>query len=190
MVQGLETAVLPSSAVAAGSARPIRGVALVAVGNSRAAAVIVTALARRLEGKGERVLLVDLSRSGDLTSRRGHAEAYRPPAPVALARGPLSGPQARDPQDEGDRPPRQEADVVLVLADVLPGIDAENLRTWVTQVVPLVTSGQSSAELLETTSDLVRAAGLDMPFALMLGSDRTDESLGVPDVPASELTGA
>jgi hypothetical protein len=69
--------------------------------------------------------------------------------------------------------------VVLVLVQVDPGIDAENLATWVPQVVPLVTAGLSTPELLETTGELVRAAGLSLPFVLMIGSDVTDQSVGL-----------
>jgi hypothetical protein len=49
----------------------------------------------------------------------------------------------------------------------------------VDQVVPLVSAGHSTAELLETTAELIRAAGLTVPFALMIGSDDIDESVGM-----------
>ena len=49
--------------------------------------------------------------------------------------------------------------------------------------VVLVTAGRSSAERLRTTTELLRSAGLALPFALMLSSDEYDESLGLPDQP-------
>jgi hypothetical protein len=73
----------------------------------------------------------------------------------------------------------EAADVVLALVEVDPGIDVDNLRSWVDQVVPLVTAGVSTAELLETSADLIRAAGLTLPFAMMIGADDADESLGL-----------
>jgi hypothetical protein len=84
----------------------------------------------------------------------------------------------------------EAADVVLVLAEVDPGLDTEYLRTWVAQVVPLVTAGRSSPELLETTAELVRAGGLTVPFAMMVGCDQTDESLGLLDLSESARTTA
>jgi hypothetical protein len=44
-----------------------------------------------------------------------------------------------------------------------------------------VTAGKSSPELLETTAELVRSAGLELPFVMMVGADETDESLGAVD---------
>jgi hypothetical protein len=78
------------------------------------------------------------------------------------------------------------ADVVLALVQVDPGIDVENLRSWVDRVVPLVSAGRSTAELLETTAELIRTAGLSLPFAMMVGSDAFDESLGLVDPAAPE----
>ena len=68
--------------------------------------------------------------------------------------------------------------MVLALVEVDPGVDAEQLATWVDRVVPVVTAGAPTAELLSTTADLVREAGLQLPFAMMVGCDSLDESLG------------
>jgi hypothetical protein len=51
----------------------------------------------------------------------------------------------------------------------------------VDQVVPLVTAGRCTAELLETTAGLIRASGLALPFAMMVGADDGDQSLGMVD---------
>ena len=151
-------------------------------------------LAEHLCGLGRSVLLVDLSPQGSLVrwaqraSRRsgGGTEGetlhvHRPEGVLGLARGPLSA--LGNPAELHDSLVRQwaEADVVLVLADVDPGVDAENLGSWVHQVVPLVTAGASTPELLQTTAELLRTAGLSAPFALMLGAHETDESLGLRD---------
>ena len=193
-------------------ARP-SGVALAAINNPRAAAVVLGALAVHLRGLGQAVLLVDLSPSGALAehmsskrSGRGWAwraaaddrlastrgpdpTEFRPAGPVGLARG-LRGAPATSlgelPKDQELQAKWAAADIVLVLADVDPGLDAENLRSWVTQVVPLVTAGLSSPELLQTTAELIRAAGLDLPFAMMVGSDDTDESLGLVESEIAE----
>ena len=74
----------------------------------------------------------------------------------------------------------READAVLVLVEVDPGIDLDLVHTWVTRLVPLVSAGRAGPELLTTVASLVRENGLEMPFALLEGADRSDESLGRP----------
>ena len=73
-----------------------------------------------------------------------------------------------------------EADLVLVLVEVDPGIHLDILRTWVNRVIPLVTAGRANSELLSTIAGLVAQAGLEIPFALLEGADRSDETLGQP----------
>lgn len=196
LVHGLAGAVLAPSAgsvggrqgpVPAGDGRSLgQGLALAAVDNARVAASVLAALAGHLKELGLTVFLVDLSASGVLAAsdaRSGASlEVFRPGGVPGLARGPRWGEAVtpvplRAADAWHDR--WAAADVVLVLAEVNPGIDAENLATWVPQVVPLVTAGSSTPELLETTAELVRAARLELPFALMVGSDDTDESIGL-----------
>jgi hypothetical protein len=168
-----------------------QGLALAAVGNARVAASVLAALGNHMKELGLTVFLLDLSASGAMAARDarsgGSLEVFRPGGVPGLARGPRSG-EAVSPVPlraaDGWHDRWAAADVVLVLAEVNPGIDAENLATWVPQVVPLVTAGSSTPELLETTAELVRAARLDLPFALMVGSDDTDESIGL--TPGSE----
>jgi len=195
LVQGLTHAVLTPGGsegttrqgpASTGGRGPSQGLALAAVGNAQVAGAVLAALAVHLKGLGLTVFLVDLSTSGALASdaERGEAalDVLRPDGVPGLARGPRGGETATalplrpvDPWHER----WSTADVVLVLAEVDPGIDAENLATWVSQVVPLVTAGLSTPELLESTGELVRAAGLSLPFALMVGSDPSDQSAGL-----------
>jgi len=48
--------------------------------------------------------------------------------------------------------------------------------------VLFVTAGRSSAERLRTSGELVRAAGVRLRFGVLLRTDRTDDSLGLPDL--------
>lgn len=187
---------------------PRQSVALAAIGNAGVAATVVGALATHLRRLGLSVFLVDLSPSAALVAhmsstrrrrrllfrKRSRAEGmahggadsavFRPSVGPGLARGPreaAAGTLVDLPSDDAWLGSWYAADVVLALAEVDPGLDAENLRSWVSQVVPLVTAGQSSPELLQTTAELVRAAALPMPFAMMVGCDDTDESLGLVD---------
>lgn len=196
LVQGLTGAVLvPGGGAGAGWQGPVptgdghlrcQGLALAALGNARVAASVLAALAMHLKELGLTVFLVDLSASGALVATDGRSgsslDVHRPSGVPGLARGPRRGEVATPvPLRAADAWHERwaDSDVVLVLAEVNPGIDAENLATWVPQVVPLVTAGSSTPELLETTAELVRAARLEVPFALMVGSDDTDESVGL-----------
>jgi capsular polysaccharide biosynthesis protein len=201
LVHGLAGAVLvPGAGAGGGRQGPMptgdgrglgQGLALAAVGNARVAASVLAALGNHMKELGLTVFLLDLSASGAMAARDarsgGSLEVFRPGGVPGLARGPRWG-EAVSPVPlraaDGWHDRWAAADVVLVLAEVNPGIDAENLATWVPQVVPLVTAGSSTPELLETTAELVRAARLDLPFALMVGSDDTDESIGL--TPGSE----
>lgn len=117
------------------------------------------------------------------------AGVFRPTGIPGLARGPrgaVPGAVIDLPVGDPRRGGWDAADVVLALVQVDPGIDVENLRSWVDRVVPLVSAGRSTAELLETTAELIRTAGLSLPFAMMVGSDAFDESLGLVDPAAPE----
>ena len=73
-----------------------------------------------------------------------------------------------------------EADLVLVLVEVDPGIHLDSVRSWVNRIVPLVTAGRANGELLSTIAGLVAQAGVEMPFALLEGADRSDQTFGQP----------
>ncbi|HET7822298.1 MAG TPA: hypothetical protein VFL10_12315 [Ornithinibacter sp.] len=163
------------------------GVGLAAVDDPRAAARVLRVLATRLADRGQSVLLVDLSESGALGSvDAATAAVFRPSGIPSLSRGPaLPGAGAVIDLAEQDRlrEASNDADVMLVLVEVDPGMDLDNLASWVDRVVPLVTAGRTRAELLTTIADVVHAAGIDLPFALMTGSDATDATAGIPDPP-------
>ena len=197
LVRGLETLLEESAPPDGGrllaATGPTHGVALAAIGDPRIAAAVVDSLDASLRSRGRTPFVVDLSASGALARRRGTGRArhqagpgpgtpvvFRPTGVPALATGPaaLRGGPVDLPDDVPWREAWEQSDVVVALVEVDPGIDAEHLRSWVGQVVPLVTAGDSSAELLETTAELVRAAGLGLPFAMLVGADRTDESFG------------
>ena len=93
-----------------------------------------------------------------------------------------AGARLRRPSEElGELGPAwDEADLVLVLVEVDPGIDLRIVRTWVNRLVPLVSAGRASRELLSTIAGLVEKSGLEMPFALLEGADRSDQTLGLP----------
>lgn len=208
LVQGLETALGPrltAPAQARGQDRA-RGPAIgrrpgpttlgvAAIDRADTAAVVIRALADRLAERDIRVLLVDLSASGALAGRatsglsRGQDDGsgpavFRPEGDPALAPGPRrSGRRpAAPPEELGELGVVwSEVEVVLALLEVDPGIDLDILGTWVARVVPLVSAGRASRELLTTIAALIEEAGPEIPFALLEGADRTDRTLGHPE---------
>ena len=88
----------------------------------------------------------------------GTPRIYRPEGDPALAHRtaphrPVAG---TDPEELGELGAAwNEADLVLALVEVDPGIDLDIVRTWVNRVVPLVSAGRASGELLSTIAGLV-----------------------------------
>ncbi|WGL53312.1 hypothetical protein P5P86_05660 [Nocardioides sp. BP30] len=76
----------------------------------------------------------------------------------------------------------------LVGLDVHPldfDAGAEQLAERADRVVMVVAAGRSSAEQLRTAADLLRSAGIELVFAVLVGTDRTDESFGRPQTSTS-----
>ena len=169
---------------------------LAAVDRADTAAAVLRAAGDRIAERGVHVLLVDLSSTGALASGPGLSDSsqaagprvFRPDGDPALSYGPrrIRRYPERDRDDLGDLGVAwEEADLVLVLLEVDPGIHLDVVRTWVNQIVPLVTAGRANGELLSTIAGLVAEAGLEMPFALLESADRSDQTLGEP-APSAE----
>ncbi len=73
----------------------------------------------------------------------------------------------------------ESADVILVLATVDPAVGADYLAGWVTSAVAMVTAGQASAQRVFAVGEMMRLAGLEFVSAVLVGADKSDESLGV-----------
>jgi hypothetical protein len=164
-------------------------------------AIVVRAVADHLAQSDVRVLLVDLTTSGALAGRdvtglcEGRVDwwstpaVFRPDGDPVLAAGPRGTDRrpAPSPEELGDLGLLWAgADVVLALVELDPGIDLDLLGTWVSQVVPLVSAGRASRELLAAIAAFVEESGLEMPFGLLEGADRSDRSSGHPEPTAQE----
>ena len=203
LVQGLESALAPRLR----SSTPHRGLSgepaahrrsgpttlgLAAIDRTDTAALILRTAGQRIAERGVAVLLVDLTAVGALSATPGLVEWPEPPGtprtyrpeghpnlvtgPRRMGRRPTTRPEELSPLEVAWK----EADLVLALVEVDPGFDLDILRTWVSTVVPLVSAGRASGELLSTIAQLVRETGIDMPFALLEGADPKDRSLGQP----------
>jgi hypothetical protein len=87
------------------------------------------------------------------------------------------------PADDPRRAAWDAHNVVLTLAEVDPAVGAEHLPPWADQVVVMVAAGRASAERLRTTSELIRQAGLQIQYSLLVRDEGADESLGRPITP-------
>jgi capsular polysaccharide biosynthesis protein len=173
-------------------ADPIR-LALVAATHDADYVELTAAAGIEAERRGQRVFLVDLSPSGSLLStvnrhrtRELATESlvvFRPGGVPQLARGPLRLPAgaSSDLPDGRVRQAFDRADVVVTLVEADPAMGIDELATWADRVVVLVTAGGSTAERLRAIGELIRSTGLVPEFALLLGADASDESLGPQD---------
>ena len=81
-------------------------------------------------------------------------------------------------------PPAPSADLLLTLATLDPSLGAEHLAGWARGAVAVVTAGRSSAERVHAVGEMIRLAGIELISAVLVGADKTDESLGVPHQPS------
>ena len=80
------------------------------------------------------------------------------------------------------------ADLLLTLVTLDPSLGAEQLATWATSAVVVVTAGRSSWARINAVGEMIRLAGTSVTSAVLVGADKTDESLGVSQHPGT-LTG-
>lgn len=187
-----------------GSSRGPTSLAVVAVDDVDVAARAVAALAGSYASGGKQVVVADLSGGAWLArllgvrqagvqavTRNGAQLAVVLPDPDDVAPiGPMNG--AASALAAGQAPEAvvsacAPADLVLTLATLDPAFGGDHLATWATDAVAVVTAGESSAERLCAVGEMIRLAGMRLESAVLVGSDKGDESLGVapaPDEPA------
>jgi len=145
----------------------------------------VAAAAADLVADGRSVVLMDLTSRGNLDGEVVRSMVGSTPGPTVLRpRGlPTLASDAAELRVVGDEhgtaPSLEGSDVTLVLADLDPSVGADYLLKWTDRVIIAVTAGRSSAEMVRSASDLVRSAGLEMRVAVLLHTERTDDSSGI-----------
>jgi hypothetical protein len=75
------------------------------------------------------------------------------------------------------------ADLLLTLAALDPSFGGEPLATWATDAVVVVTAGRSSWTKINAVGEMIRLAGTHLVAAVLVGADKSDESLGVTHTP-------
>ncbi len=75
------------------------------------------------------------------------------------------------------------ADLLLTLITLDPSVGGEHLATWAADAVVVVTAGRSSWTKIHAVGEMIRLAGTRLVPAVLVGADKTDESLGVAPMP-------
>lgn len=166
--------------------------AVVAVDNEKPSASIVAALAAACARDGKRVLVVDLS-GGALAQQLGVTAAGIHTVTIEQEHVQLSVPEPGDPAPAGPLSRRipfeaadsssaaafSDVDLLITLAALDPAVGADYLATWANEAVVLVTAGASTTRKISATGEMIKSAGIHFASAVLLGTDRNDESLGV-----------
>ncbi|HWF82109.1 MAG TPA: Wzz/FepE/Etk N-terminal domain-containing protein [Streptosporangiaceae bacterium] len=163
--------------------------AVVAVDDLRVPALTLVSLASSYAADGKRVLIADLTPSMavgrlldvtevgvKLTEADGHEVLVAvPEAGTGLPQGPVN---TSSPVDEPLERAYRTADIMLTLVTLDPAVGADHLPTWAGDAVVMLTAGMSSATKIHAVGEMIRAAGTALISAVLLGADRSDESLG------------
>lgn len=78
------------------------------------------------------------------------------------------------------------ADRLLTLAVLNPSLGGQYLSGWARAAVATVTAGQSTATRIHAVGEMVRLSGIPLIAGVLVGADRTDESLGVALTPPAD----
>jgi capsular polysaccharide biosynthesis protein len=176
------------------------GLAIVAVGNEPVAARAVAALAASYAGQGNQVITADLSSGAHMAHLLG---VRRPGSHVVKRNGAdfvIAVPDRDDAAPVGPFPattfpagPTQNgdsrlasyasADLLLTLVTLDPALGGDHLATWATNAVVVVSAGQSPAARIHGVGEMIRLAGTRLDSVVLLGADKTDESLGLMRTP-------
>ena len=164
--------------------------AVASVDNADDASFALATAASSLAARGWSITIIDLTEHGAHGLRATPATSgssemptvLRPRGLPALASG-ADDLLAIGHWDDGETTPSPElTNVTLVLADLDPAVGADHLTAWTDRVIVVVTAGRSSVERVRTIGDQVRAAGLELRFAALLRTERTDDSSGMPNL--------
>jgi capsular polysaccharide biosynthesis protein len=169
--------------------------AVVAVDNARSVAGPLVSLAASYARDGKKVVLADLS-AGTAAARLlgvkspGVHTVTAQNVPLVLAvpasddvmpAGPLHLGAQRAPFAQADQAvvaACNSADLLLTLVTLDPALGGDHLATWAFDAVVVVTAGQSSATRIQAVGEMIRLAGTESVSAVLIGADKSDESLG------------
>ncbi len=182
--------------------------AVIGVGDLNIAALSVVALAMSFAQDGRRVVLADICEGAPAAALLGVKGPGVRQASAGAAQVVLAVPDSVDiaplgPVGRGDGQRSEftdqviaacgSADLLLTLASLDPGLGADHLPSWASSAVAVVTAGTASWTRLHAVGEMVRLSGTSLAGAVLVGADKSDESLGiigdpVPLLGAGELS--
>jgi capsular polysaccharide biosynthesis protein len=181
-----------------GSSEGPASLAVVAVDDAQTVARIVVSLAASCAADGERVAVADLSGSAILARLLGvrdpgihkvscdgaalvvillERDEVAPVGPVPSGASPAVPTQA----SRALISTCSSASILLTFAVLDPAFGGDHIGTWATNAVAVVTAGESSAEKIHAVGEMIRLAGTHLDSVVLLGTDKSDESMGVVD---------
>jgi capsular polysaccharide biosynthesis protein len=186
--------------VAPGKTQGVAALAVVPIDDLRVPAQSLATLALSWARQGQRVVVADLCSgaptarllsSGDpgvrtVRVRDASLVIAVPEHDDLLPVGPLdrgSAQAQRSPFTEAVAEACVSADLMLTLVTLDPSLGGEHLATWATDAVAMVTAGRSSWTKIHGVGEMVRLSGTRLVSAVLVGADKTDESLGAVRVP-------
>ena len=175
--------------------------AVVTVDNAHEIAPAVVILAELCAKEGTRLLVADLVRGAPVAKLLGTASAAMqkarnggapplvviiPPDADLMPSGPLrpavAGRLAVAPTKAVVSAAKQ-ADLLITIAELDPAVGSEHLRTWAESAVAVFTAGRTRATRAYAVGEMLRLSGIRTVSGIVVGSDKTDESLGTTPAP-------
>jgi capsular polysaccharide biosynthesis protein len=178
----------------------IASLAVVPVDDPEVAALSLASLASSCSQEGFRVILADLGQGAPAAKLLGATGSgiqqvrvngtdllvvVPDPDDVELA-GPLRNLSRREKSADPLVAACSSADLLLTLAPLDPSLGGEHLATWAANAVAVITAGRSSWTRIHAVSEMIRLAGTRLDSAVLVGADKTDESLGITHTPETD----
>jgi capsular polysaccharide biosynthesis protein len=181
-----------------GSSQGPAGLAVVAVNNAQVVAPAIVSLATSNANDGKQVVVADLSAGASAARLLGvknpgvstvsvngaNLLVVVPDrddiTPVGPLRSSASPPTGSGKASETLVAACASADLLLTFATLDPAIGADYLGTWTTDVVVMVTAGQSTATSIYAVGEMIRLAETRLVSVVLTGAEKGDESLGIP----------
>jgi capsular polysaccharide biosynthesis protein len=184
------------------SSRDPASLAVVPVDDQQVPALSLVALAVSCAREGKQVVVADLCHGAPAAKLLGASDPGVRAVSSQDARLIVVVPERDDPAPLGpfhrELIPAERSDftkavadacvstnLLLTLAAVDPSVGGDHLATWATDAVAVVTAGQSSWEKIHGVGELVRLSGTRLASAVLVGADKTDESIGIMRTPES-----
>jgi capsular polysaccharide biosynthesis protein len=184
------------------NSRQAATLAVVAVDDPHVAALSLTSLALSYAKDGMQVVLADLASGAPAARlvgvRKPGIRAVRvQDAHLVVALPDPSnvvpvGPRHHTSPHDRAAPSRKlvaaydSADLLLTLATLDPSLGGEHLATWAADAVVVVTAGRSSWTKIHAVGEMIRLADTRLVSTVLVGADKTDESLGVIPTPSAD----